>query len=395
MVLLDHLRRVTRDGRWIPEVDGIRFVAIAAVFLFHIGGNLTVRPEYHLPVEPRYWWLTQMVSNGDRGVPLFFVISGLILSLPFARHLLTEAKPVSLGKYYLRRVTRLEPPYIASLIFCTFAKLVYWHHLGPGYWAHFLASLLYQHNLIYGQLSTVNLVAWSLEVEIQFYMLAPLIVQVYRVRPAMLRRAILLAGILGISWAQVPFQSLYTVNRFELSILFYVQYFLMGLLIADIFVLDLDKMKSRWAWDAAGILALVAIFWPDKTTFWPHALMPLPIGAFCLATMRSYVLRRILGNAWVAVIGGMCYSIYLLHFTFLAAVMKITWHLARPSAGFLFNYVEQVILVGVPTLILCAIFFLLVERPCMDPDWPSMLWRALTGGRGHEVKVLDTADVAK
>ena len=32
-MLADRLRRVTRDGLWIPEVDGLRFVAIFSVLL--------------------------------------------------------------------------------------------------------------------------------------------------------------------------------------------------------------------------------------------------------------------------------------------------------------------------------------------------------------------------
>ena len=53
---------------------------------------------------------------GFRGVELFFVISGFILGLPFAAHYLKGAAPVSLRKYYLRRLTRLEPPYIVALL---------------------------------------------------------------------------------------------------------------------------------------------------------------------------------------------------------------------------------------------------------------------------------------
>ena len=28
-MLFDRLRRITRDGQWIPEIDGLRFMAIA------------------------------------------------------------------------------------------------------------------------------------------------------------------------------------------------------------------------------------------------------------------------------------------------------------------------------------------------------------------------------
>jgi peptidoglycan/LPS O-acetylase OafA/YrhL len=109
-VLLDRLRRITRDGTWIPETDGLRFLAIVSVMLFHFSGELQQRSGHLISIEPRYDWLFSMIGNGDRGVRLFFIISGMILAMPFARQYLLQAKKVSLRKYYMRRLTRLEPP---------------------------------------------------------------------------------------------------------------------------------------------------------------------------------------------------------------------------------------------------------------------------------------------
>jgi peptidoglycan/LPS O-acetylase OafA/YrhL len=109
-MLLDRIRRVTRDGRWIPEIDGLRFVAIASVVLFHMFGELALRSGRIIAVEPRYEGLFKVILHGDRGAPPFFMISGFVLALPFARHILQGAGTVSLRKYFLRRVTRLEPP---------------------------------------------------------------------------------------------------------------------------------------------------------------------------------------------------------------------------------------------------------------------------------------------
>src|SRR5437667_40038 len=110
--LLVRLSRETSSGRFIPEMDGLRFVAIAMVVLFHLNGYLTakaVSPQYAFTA--RSDWITQVALVGFRGVELFFVISGFILGLPFAAHHIAGAPRVSLSKYYLRRLTRLEPPY--------------------------------------------------------------------------------------------------------------------------------------------------------------------------------------------------------------------------------------------------------------------------------------------
>jgi peptidoglycan/LPS O-acetylase OafA/YrhL len=390
--LLNRLRRITRDGRWIPEVDGLRFVAICSVVLFHMRGELWLGSGRTIPVEASYWWLDRILGNGDRGVRLFFVISGMILALPFARHYLKGSKPVSLRKYYMRRLTRLEPPYIASLLLVVLLFAAYRHGLTSGLAPHLLASVFYQHNLFFGQWSSVNSVAWSLEVEIQFYVLAPLLMQYYRFCHTGLRRMLLLVCILGIGLAQVPFQ---TWPRVTLSILFYLQYFLMGLLVTDIFVLDIENMRSSWIWDLAGVAALGVIFWSPNDTFWPHVLMPIAIAVLCIAAMRSYGLRRVFANPWVAVIGGMCYSIYLLHYAFIAALFKVTRLAILPDAIFLVNYTIQLLLVLVPVVAMCAMFFIFVERPCMDPDWPSKLWHVLTGRRESEVGLLDAGGISE
>jgi len=85
--LLVRLSRETSSGRFIPEMDGLRFVAIAMVVLFHLNGYLTakaVSPQYAFTA--RSDWITQVALVGFRGVELFFVISGFILGLPFAAH---------------------------------------------------------------------------------------------------------------------------------------------------------------------------------------------------------------------------------------------------------------------------------------------------------------------
>ena len=70
------LRRITSSGDYIPEIDGLRFVAILSVVLYHLYGFLP-NSGAGLPLQPA-------VSHGYRGVNLFYVISGFVLALPFA-----------------------------------------------------------------------------------------------------------------------------------------------------------------------------------------------------------------------------------------------------------------------------------------------------------------------
>jgi len=90
------------------------------------------------------------------------------------------------------------------------------------------------------------------------------------------------------------------------------------------------------------------------------------------------LLRRLLAKEWLAILGGMCYSIYLWHFFIIALVFKASRHLVV-SHDLLANFLLQSALILPCILAFCVLYFVLIERPCMDPAWPQKLWAALSG----------------
>jgi peptidoglycan/LPS O-acetylase OafA/YrhL len=167
-------------------MDGLRCVAIAMVILFHLNGYLLAKSALHHS-EPSLQsdWLAQIAFVGFRGVELFFVISGFILGLPFAAHHLNDAPPVNLRKYYLRHLTRLEPPYFVTVALLFVLALWVQGKTAAALYPHLAASLFYLHNLIYGTPSPAIGVAWSLEIEVQFYVLVPLLTFLSVIRKTM------------------------------------------------------------------------------------------------------------------------------------------------------------------------------------------------------------------
>jgi len=97
--ILRGLSRETTSGRFIPEMDGLRFAAIAMVVLFHLNGYLTAKTTFYERASIAPGWLCRVALLGSHGVELFFVISGFILALPFAAYHLAGAPVVSLRKY--------------------------------------------------------------------------------------------------------------------------------------------------------------------------------------------------------------------------------------------------------------------------------------------------------
>jgi peptidoglycan/LPS O-acetylase OafA/YrhL len=347
-------QRRTSPGRtFIPEIDGFRFVAILSVVLFHLYGQTMRYYAIRFPDLP-----SLMLHNGDRGVRLFFVISGFILALPFARHYLQGAPKVSIRRYLLRRVTRLEPPYIASLLLQATLIVLVLHEQLSSVAVHLLASIGYSHNLIFARISTISGVAWSLEVEVQFYLLVPLLTRLFAIRRCQSRRLILIAAILVIGALQAVFPG---PPRWQMSIGYYLQFFLAGCLLADLF-LSRTTVRHHWAWDVMSVIGWPLVFLvPDFAVQWT-----LPALAVLLywAGFNGRLLNAFFRWPVVVCIGGACYSIYLLHFPLIALATRMAGHqLAWAMWAFSLALIT----------VICGAFFLLLEKPCMDPEWPQKL----------------------
>jgi len=344
------LTRITSGGKFIPEIDGLRFVAITSVVAFHIYQYLLDRTGM-APLGT----LGIALHNGQRGVPLFFVISGFILGRPFAAHYLCGAPPPRLKEYYLRRLTRLEPPYIAAILLVFLGLAAFSSNRGI---PHLLASLAYSHSLIYGFPNPFFGLAWSLEIEVQFYCLIPALALIFTA-PRTVRRWFLFGCMfLG------AFNLMMMPERIHLSILGWFQCFAAGLLMSDLFT-D-GEQKRHWAFDVVSLVLWPSVFLVNDSVAW--ALLPSIALALYISAFRSILFKRLFSLPAVTIIGGMCYSIYLVHFPMISAV------------GRLFG--NRIVLVAasiVSVAVASLVFFVLVERPCMDKSWPAKLIHLFRG----------------
>ncbi|MDR3506741.1 MAG: acyltransferase [Caulobacteraceae bacterium] len=164
------LRRVAASDTYLPQIDGLRLIAIIPVLFWHgtLRGDRAIDPRHHLTALESL--LSAWRLHGHAGVGIFFFLSGFIIAYPFL-----AGRPPKISSFYLRRLTRLEPPYFICMIVYG-AILFASHHPGASKGSllnHLLASLTYTHGLIYLDSSSIYPPAWSLEIEIQFYLLSP------------------------------------------------------------------------------------------------------------------------------------------------------------------------------------------------------------------------------
>lgn len=376
--VLTHFSRETSSGQFIPEMDGLRLVAITMVILFHLNGYLVAKwPLHHSGSLPQSSCLAQTALVGFRGVELFFVISGFILALPFGAQHLAGGPAVSLRKYYLRRLTRLEPPYFVTVFVLFFLAVWVQGKTAADLLPHLGASLFYLHNLVYAQSSPVIGVAWSLEIEVQFYLLVPLLTLLFMIRNRRYRRGLLMAMIVSL----IGMQSFFLRDvRAALSILSYLQFFLIGFLIADFFIADWKEAPvTNVYWDGITVTGwplMIALLQSERLAEW---LFPFMILLLYTAAFLGTLTRSVFSNRWIIAIGGMCYSIYLIHYEVISLAGRFT---RRLGAGLPYwaYFLIQLTLIGASVVAVCGLYFLLLEKPCMRRDWPQRLrnrWQAL------------------
>jgi peptidoglycan/LPS O-acetylase OafA/YrhL len=391
---LARFRRVTSSGNFISEIDGLRFIAIGTVVLFHLVVNLSFKSPIHYAVPSSGNVLVSIARYGFHGVELFFIISGFILAYPFASYYLKGRKHVNLRQYFLRRLTRLEPPYFICMILYFLLRVYVRGEGGDGLFPHLAASLLYSHNLIFGGESLINNVAWSLEIEVQFYLLVPLLSRVFSINNTVLRRSLIVGGAFLVVLHQWFFIG--PESWMYLTIIRFLQFFLIGFLLADIFLLDWKEQPTRhFGWDVVSLVG-----WPLLFVIWnhpelSHAILPVgqepvleaflfPLISFFLyqAVFRGPMSNRIMTNVWITTIGGMCYTIYLFHNQLIGGIALVTGGIAA-TPSYTLNVLIQGVLVIPPMLVVCVVYFRLIERPCMRKDWPK---RAVVAASGFFVR---------
>lgn len=377
--------RVTSQGRFLPVVDGLRFVAIMAVLGYHLEDYLVAKAGWDRSVYANCW-VHRVLHVGNYGVQLFFMLSGFILALPFVEHVRGRGPAVRLSAYYWRRVTRLEPPYIFNLLLIFALQVLVLKLSFADLWPHLLASLGYVHGLIYQQFSLVNVVAWSLELEVQFYLLAPLLAQLF-LSPRWIAATWLRQGLLvGLSIGLMAIKSAAwtTQGLVQFTLVSQLEHFLLGMLLADWYCpmsvaerSDSEVSHRGQAIPSAGLWydGLSVLGWLGLVCLllsggWAWA--SLPALAAYHGTLHSRWVKWVLSWSLLTTIGGMCYTVYLYHFLFISGWGR--WSLRLTTGwGYLPTLVVQGAIILPLTLICCAWMFRWTERPFMV--WrPRMPW---------------------
>lgn len=331
------------ERQYIASLTGLRGVAALLVFLYHYE---VLHPGIRLDLAVP--WIGKILQFplgfGFAGVDVFFVLSGFLLSLPFALAATQGQALPPLKPYFRRRFLRVFPAYYAQLflILVIGGWFVTWESLGL---AAFTAHLLMFFNIGWEPVRPLVGVWWTLPVEMGFYLLLPFLAPFLSPRKWL---PVLLAGI-AISlvyraWAGAHFGPLGSGAAFLAASQLpgNLAEFLLGasaaLLVQRVSLSERPRpagwvlnlmfalgllVPATWLWVV--VLSASAEYWQGH---WSMIVAPLAIGLpLSISVLGLYWGSRIgtflLANRAVYFLGLISYSLYLWHFVVMQQLQVI------------------------------------------------------------------------
>ncbi len=315
-------------ARRIPELDGLRGIAIGLVLIWHY----FVIPTQAAPAR----WLSYARVFGCltwSGVDLFFVLSGFLIG-----GILLDARSATnyFQVFYRRRFFRIVPIYAAILLVFPYLEIAAqrmhhgdfsWLTTDPlpwyVYWT-FTQNFWMAHHVSFG--ANTLAITWSLAIEEQFYLTLPLIVRFFS------RRSLLTCVLSGICLAPLARIAIRLVwpHNWVAGFVFMpcrADALLLGVL-AAILIRD-DALRTRIQHSnlffaiSMPILLLGIAFLGWKSPDLGGSLMQF-VGYSWLAlfyvsvllyalTRRTSLVSKFLRIKWLGWLGGIAYGTYLLH----------------------------------------------------------------------------------
>ena len=346
-------KQMTENKIYFKNLDSIRFIA---AFIVYLGHGMSQSYQYLSVKNSILAKFLVIISTGQIGVYLFFVLSGFLITyLLISEHELNLK--VSLKNFYIRRVLRIWPLYFLVLVFA-FLIIPFASSLAgitvPAI-SHISYYLTYLSNFDVLRLYKINLgtinplsqnITWSVSIEEQFYLFWPLIF-------VFIPKRFWLHSILIVIAGSLCFRTLYYndplvlyFHTFEILV-----YFAMGALVA---YLIKTKEKVRCFFENCStythlilfMFAFCILFWYTSIFTFKYGdvagsivigfLFALIIAAQALTKSKSILnLQNFsFANKW----GKYTYGIYLLHPIVLALMSLLVPMLAFPTSNFIFQF---------------------------------------------------------
>ncbi len=288
-----------------PELDGLRAVAVAAVLFFHAGAE----------------W----ARSGFVGVDVFFVLSGYLMT----RIIVGDGaqRSFDIWRFYARRVRRILPAFYAMLLGAAvvFSPLLLTSEINE-FGRYLASSSVFLSNVYYALrfeyfsaegLQNPLLHTWSIAVEVQFYLIAPILF--ITLLKMGLRRAMVAIVLLFLSLASLfAFGIQYEANpqaAYYSSIGRFWEFGFGGVMA----LISSNYLRSFFFSSFSSVLGLALIvagmfgLGLDVSIFEENILLAVAGTCLILASSGDGIGQKVLSTPPLLFLGKISYSVYLIH----------------------------------------------------------------------------------
>ena len=316
------------ERRYFAAADILRILCIFTVAWFHIWQQSWLDPSF--VIGGHYFDLQRIVRRGYMLVDLTLLLTGFLLYRPLVR---SGGKIADVKGFYYRRLCRILPCYLLAVLVAAGFALARGRTVGSApLWRDLLAHLTFTYTFSMDTYywTSLNAALWTIAVEMQFYLVFPLLARAFGKRPALTFSAMTLAALVSRALAAACAKELSLwVNQLPCMLDLYA----LGMLAAHL-LKKRAAARGRWVFFPLALLTLFGAFsvlWRqnaagDAEIKAAQLLWRLPLG-ICGAAFLYFAGRapesvdRVFGNRVVRFLSAISYNFYIWH-QFLAVKLK-------------------------------------------------------------------------
>ena len=307
-------------------IDGLRAIAILMIVWFHIWQQSWLSSNVNFHGFNIYFDLIPRI--GFLGVELLLFISGFGLFIPYVQKMIHKTPVSNLGVYAAKRFFRIAPSYYLN-IFLLILLTQPFLNFKDGLW-HTFTHIFFIHTFFPNSWGMINGVLWTVAIEVQFYIIFPLIAFFFTKKPFatfLIMVAIALVYRTSVE-SQYPANIYYYVNQLPA----FFDFFAAGMFSCYIYYQTLAKITfPTWAKILATVISigsflgfLEILYWvdklpaiPDAFSFWQAqnrqylALLFIVLSLSSLFSIKYW--QNFLSNKFFLFIAAISYNLFLWH----------------------------------------------------------------------------------